>query len=168
MKDIRPRLKTPEDYVSLPRAEMERLVHSCGTYRNKAKFIQEMCQMLIDDFGGEVPETVEDLTKLPGVGRKTAAIIAYAVFGNNEAVAVDTHVMRLARRMGFTNQSNPDKISLDLMEQVPKEKWGDTTTLLISHGRAVCTALRRNCHECVFQSNCPSSETMGRKDLSKT
>ncbi len=152
-----PKYKTPEDYLAVPRQQIEEDIHSCGTYRNKAKYIQEMCRMLIDDFGEEVPSTIEQLIKLPGVGRKTAAVITNAAFGNIEAVAVDTHVIRLSRRLGLTQHENPDKISLDLMEQAPKSKWGVLTTLLISHGRAVCTARKPKCSECVFKDECPSS-----------
>lgn len=152
-----PKYKTPEDYLAVSREQIEEDIHSCGTYRNKAKYIQQMCRMLLDDFGGTVPETMNDLVKLPGVGRKTAAIIAHAAFGNTEAIAVDTHVMRLAKRLGLTTHGNPDQISLDLMEQTPKKDWGIFTTLLISHGRAVCTARKPKCRECIFQKECPSS-----------
>ncbi len=160
-----PKYKTPYDYIAVPRSQLEADIRSCGTYRNKAKYIQSMCRMLIDDFGGKVPEHMDDLVKLPGVGRKTAAIIAYAAYGHLEGIAVDTHVMRLAQRMGLTRHHDPDKISLDLMEAIPRKQWGRLTTLLIAHGRAICTARKRACDRCVFRDSCPSSLTHGRKDL---
>lgn len=163
-----PKYKTPEDYVRVPRAELEKDVRSCGTYRNKAKYIQTMCALLIEHHGGNVPETMEELIKLPGIGRKTAAIITYAAYGKPQGIAVDTHVMRLARRLGLSRNHNPDKISLDLMEQVPKKDWGTLTTLLISHGRTVCTARKRACERCIFKKMCPSSSVLGQKDLAKT
>lgn len=163
-----PKYSTPKDYVSVPREELENDIHSCGTYRNKAKYIQQMCQMLIDNHEGVVPDSIEELTKLPGIGRKTAAIITYAAYNKPEAVAVDTHVIRLARRLGLSTNKNPDKISLDIMESVPKEDWGHITTYLISHGRAVCTARKRMCEKCVFKDKCPSSLVLGKEDLSKT
>lgn len=162
-----PKYKTPEDYVAVSREQLEEDIHSCGTYRNKAKYIQQMCQILIDQYGGSVPDSIDELTKLPGIGRKTAAIITYAAYNKPEAVAVDTHVIRLARRLGLSRHKNPDKISLDLMEALPKKDWGDFTTHLISHGRAVCTARKRNCEACVFKNDCPSSLTRGKPDLSK-
>ncbi|MCA9371191.1 MAG: endonuclease III, partial [Candidatus Peregrinibacteria bacterium] len=109
-----PKYRTPDDYVAVSRQELESEIYSCGTYRNKARFIQEMCQLLIDRFGGEVPRTLDELITLPGIGRKTAAIITYAAYDNPEAVAVDTHVIRVSRRLGLSKQQNPDKISLDL------------------------------------------------------
>ena len=114
-----------------------------------------------------MPKTMEELTKLPGVGRKTAAIILSAKFGTFEGIAVDTHVMRLAKRLGLTAQKAQDKIERDLMKALPKKQWGRINPLLVSHGRAVCTARKRQCEECVFAKDCPSSLTMGRGDLAK-
>ncbi len=163
-----PKYKTPEDYVNVSRMDLEKDIHSCGTYRNKAKYIQEMCKLLIERHDGEIPDTMEELQKLPGIGRKTAAIITYAAYGKSQGIAVDTHVMRLVRRLGLSRHRHPDKISLDLMEQVPKKEWGTLTTLLISHGRAICTARKRACERCIFQKTCPSSSVLGKKDLAKT
>ena len=162
-----PKYKTPEDYVNVPRAQLEKDIHSCGTYHNKAKYIQTMCALLIKHHDGNVPDTMEELIKLPGIGRKTAAIITYAAYGKPQGIAVDTHVMRLARRLGLSRHHNPDKISLDLMEQIPKKDWGNLTTLLISHGRAICTARKRACERCIFKKTCPSSSVLGKKDLAK-
>lgn len=159
--------RTPKDYLSVPRKELEQDIRSCGTYRNKAKYIQETSAMLIENYNGEVPQSIEELIKLPGIGRKTAAIVMWAAFGKNEGIAVDTHVERLAKRMGLSKKKTADKIELDLMESVPMKQWGELTTLIISHGRAVCTARNRKCDECVFQKECPSSSVKGRTDLAK-
>lgn len=159
--------KTPQDYLQVSRIELEQDIHSCGTYRNKAKFIQELCAILLEKHGGKVPQTMEELIALPGVGRKTASIILYAAFGKNEGIAVDTHVLRLARRLGLTRAKVQHKIELDLMRATPKEDWGLLNTLLISHGRAVCTARNRQCGKCVFQKECPSSLVLGKRDLAK-
>lgn len=162
-----PKYKTAKDYVAVPRAELEDDIHSCGTFRMKAQAIQEACAMLLKDFGGEMPRTMAELTKLRGVGRKTASVILAAAFDINEGIAVDTHVQRVAQRMGLSNKSDPGKIELDLMEQAPREKWRDVTVYLISHGRAVCTARKRMCGACVFNEECPSSLLHGRSDKAK-
>ncbi len=162
-----PKYKTPEDYLRVPISELENDVHSCGTFRMKTKSIRGMCQMLIDDFDGKVPDTMEDLLKLPGVGRKTASVILSAVFDKNLGIAVDTHVQRLAQRLGLSKYDDPKRIELDLMQQAPQKKWRQVTTLLISHGRAVCTARNRQCGNCVFKKDCPSSIIMGRSDKAK-
>ncbi len=133
----------------------------------KAKNIRALCKLLVEKFDGEVPQTMEELTALPGVGRKTAAIVLYGAFGKNEGVAVDTHVQRLALRLGLTKKSTADKIALDLQEQVPRAKWGRINALLISHGRAVCTSRNRKCDQCVFERHCPSSLLRGYRDLSE-
>ncbi|OGJ61841.1 endonuclease III [Candidatus Peribacteria bacterium RIFCSPHIGHO2_02_FULL_53_20] len=162
-----PKYKKASDYLAVPRRELERDVHSCGTYRNKAKYIQGMCGMLIDQHHGEVPRTMEELTELPGVGRKTASVILSAVFGIHEGIAVDTHVFRVARRLGLTRGNTPEKVEQDLMHGAPKKEWGEVTTLLISHGRSVCTARNRTCDRCPFQNSCPSSWVSRKKDLGK-
>jgi endonuclease III len=161
-----PKYKTAQDYVNVARDELERDIHSCGTFRMKAKHIQEACAMLIHDFGGQMPRTIAGLTQMPGVGRKTASVILAAAFDINEGIAVDTHVQRLAQRLGLSTYSDPKKIELDLIAQAPtdKKRWREVTTLLISHGRAACTARGRKCGACVFKEDCPSSLVMGRSD----
>ena len=114
-----------------------------------------------------MPRTTEELTKLPGVGRKTASIILNVAFDTQEGIAVDTHVMRLAKRLGLSSAKTQDAIERDLMNAAPQKQWGKVTTLLISHGRTVCTARKRNCEGCVFKKECPSSEVMGKRDLAK-
>ena len=166
-KELFKKYKKPEDYFRVPREELEQDIHSCGTYRNKAKFIQEMCRIVIEKHGRKIPDTMEELIALPGVGRKTASIILYAAYGKLEGIAVDTHVLRLAQRLGFTKHSTPEKVEKDLQEQTPKKRWGDITTYLISHGRAICTARNRLCERCVFQHECPSSLVHNRPDLAQ-
>lgn len=162
-----PKYRTAKDYLRVSREELEHDVHSCGTYRMKAKHIQETCAMLLEKHQGEVPRTMEELILLKGVGRKTANVILSAAFGINVGIAVDTHVLRVAQRLGLSNQSDPVKIELDLMPQAPKKEWRRVTTLLISHGRAVCTARSRRCGACVFKNTCPSSLLQGKRDLAR-
>lgn len=166
-KTLYKKYQKPEDYVHVSRKELEDDIHSCGTYRNKARFIQEMSARLISHHKGEVPQTMEELIKLQGVGRKTASIILWACFGKNEGIAVDTHVIRVSQRLGLTRHKDPKRIELDLMQSLPKNKWGEFTTLIITHGRAVCTARNRQCEKCIFKKKCPSSLVMGRKDQAK-
>lgn len=158
---------TPQDYLNVSREELEQDIHSCGTYRIKAKYIQELCRMILEHHGGEVPRTMAELIQLPGIGRKTASVVLSAAFGLHEGIAVDTHVLRVARRLGLSKSSTPEKVERDLMAGLPPEQWGEITTLLISHGRAVCMARNRQCGRCVFQQECPSSLTLGRSDLAK-
>jgi endonuclease-3 len=166
-KNLFHRFRTPQDYLSVPRSVIEAAIHSCGTYRNKARFIQELCAILLAEHDGKVPQTMDALIKLPGVGRKTASIILYACFGKNEGIAVDTHVMRLAQRLGLSRHADPKRIELDLMSVLPPKQWGTLTTLLISHGRAVCTARNRQCGACIFKKTCLSSLVEGRKDCAQ-
>ena len=123
--------------------------------------------MLIDHHTGRVPQTMEELVALPGIGRKTANVILSAAFGKTEGIAVDTHVMRLSQRLGLTRARDPKKIELDLIAQTPREEWGTLTTHLISHCRAVCSALNRKCEQCVFKKECPSSLVLGKPDLGR-
>lgn len=159
-----PKYKTPEDYLKVPVEELENDVHSCGTFRMKAKSIRGMCAMILEKHDGKIPDTMEALLELPGVGRKTASVILSAIFDKNLGIAVDTHVQRLSQRLGLSKYPDPKRIELDLMEQAPQKKWRLVTTLLISHGRAVCTSRGRKCGACVFKKECPSSMMMGRSD----
>jgi endonuclease-3 len=159
-----PKYKTPEDYLKVSVAELEDDIHSCGTFRMKTKSIRGMCQMIIEKHDGKIPDTMEELLELPGVGRKTASVILSAIFDKNLGIAVDTHVQRISQRLGLSKYPDPKRIELDLMEAAPRKKWREVTTLLISHGRAVCTARGRKCGACVFKKDCPSSLVMGRSD----
>lgn len=162
-----PKYRTARDYVAAARIQFEDDIRSCGFYRTKAKSIQAMCRLLLERFHGKVPQTMEELTQLPGVGRKTAAIILAAAFGKNEGIACDTHVIRLSQRLGLTRYHDPKRIELDLMRVLPRRQWGVINPLLISHGRAICTARNRKCNLCVFRKECPSSLVLGRRDLAK-
>ncbi len=149
------------DYIKIPQEELEKEIYSSGFYRNKAKNIKKLCEILVRDFDGKVPETMEELLTLPGVARKTANIVLSGAFGKVEGIAVDTHVRRLSYRLGLTKNSNPDKIEKDLMELVPKKYWDIFSLLLIHHGRKVCTAKKPLCRDCILNRLCPSAFTFG-------
>jgi len=163
-----PKYKTARDYVRVTQAALERDVRTCGYFRTKAKNIQALCSMLIEKHGGKVPRTMEELVELPGIGRKTAAIILWACFNKNEGIAVDTHVMRLSRRLGLTKHAAQHKIEMDLMQALPRKDWGYFNTHAIAHGRAVCTARNRKCSACIFKKECPSSLVLGHSDLASS
>ena len=146
-----------EDYANADLKELEQDIKSTGFYRNKAKNIKKTSQLLVEKYHSRVPETMEELLELPGVARKTANIVLANAFGVVEGVAVDTHVRRLAQRLGLSGNDDPGKIEKDLMRIVPKDKWMRITDLLIFHGRRVCTAKRPNCTACVLNKICPSA-----------
>ena len=149
----------PEDYANADLKELEQDIRSTGFYHNKAKNLQNAAKMLVDKYNSKVPKTMEELVKLPGVARKTANIVLTNAFGVVAGVAVDTHVRRLAQRLGLSENKDPNKIERDLMSIVPKEKWMRLTDLLIFHGRRVCTAKKPNCAGCVLNKICPSAFT---------
>ncbi len=146
-----------EDYANADLKELEQDIKSTGFYRNKAKNIKKTSQILVGKYHSKVPKTMEELMELPGVARKTANIVLSNAYGIIVGVAVDTHVRRLAQRLGLSGNDNPDKIEKDLMGIVPKDKWMRITDLLIFHGRRVCTAKRPNCAACVLKKFCPSA-----------
>jgi endonuclease III len=148
--------RRPEDYLAVSQEELERDIFATGFYRQKAKSIRGTMQMLLDDFGGEVPHTMEELLRLPGVARKTANVVA-SELGRPQGIVVDTHVRRLSQRLGLTRQDDPVKIERDLMRLVPRPDWGRFPHLLIWHGRRVCDARRPDCERCVINDLCPSS-----------
>jgi endonuclease-3 len=148
--------RRPEDYLAVPQEELERDIFATGFFRQKAKSLRGTMRMLLDDYGGEVPRTMEELLRLPGVARKTANVVA-AELGHPQGIVVDTHVRRLAQRLGLTRQEDPVKIERDLMRLVPREHWGIFPHLLIWHGRRVCDARRPACERCVINDLCPSS-----------
>ncbi len=162
------KFREPADYLRVSVEELERDIRSCGTYRHKARYIQGICRLLLQKHRGEVPQTMEELTALPGVGRKTASIVLFAAFGKREGIAVDTHVLRLSRRLGLSAARDPQRVEADLLRVVPRREWGAINPLLISHGRAVCTARNRRCDRCVFARACPSSRERGREDLASS
>lgn len=148
--------KAPVDYLSVSVEELENDIRPTGFFRNKAKSIRGCAQGLIDLYGGEVPATMPELLKLPGVGRKTANCVLGAAF-NIPGVVVDTHVKRLSMRLELTDLKDPDKIEAALCQILPKEKWRRFSDLLIYHGRAVCKARKPLHHECVLLEHCPSN-----------
>jgi len=146
--------RRPQDYTRVPPQELEADIRPTGFYRNKTKAIQACCRQLTERFGGEVPRTIEELTSLHGVGRKTANIILGNAFGQ-PAIGVDTHVMRLSQRLGLTMQTDPDKIEADLTRVVPQKEWTRLCHLLQFHGRRICLARAPKCPECVIEDLCP-------------
>lgn len=149
--------KSVEDYANASLEELENDIRSVRFCRVKARNIKRACQMIIEKYGGEVPRRMEDLLSLPGVARKTANIVLSNAFGVIEGIIVDTHVSRVSRRLGLTNETDPDKIEEDLMKIVPRDKWLRFADLLIFHGRRICTARRPKCGECVLNKICPSA-----------
>jgi endonuclease III len=145
------------DYAAANPAELQQAIHSTGFFRNKAKSIIGMAQGLIERHNGEVPDTMDDLIELPGVGRKTANVVLGTWYGKNEGIVVDTHVQRLSNRLGLTKETNPVKIEQDLIEVVPRAQWTWFGHALIQHGRRVCIARKPKCGECVVNDLCPSS-----------
>jgi endonuclease III len=145
---------TPEDYANADLKELEQDIRSTGFYHNKAKNLQKSCRLLVEKFHSQVPKTMEELIELPGVARKTANIVLYNAYGISVGIAVDTHVRRLSARLGLTEQTDQDKIELDLMKLTPKEKWMELTDLLIFHGRQVCIAQKPKCAACVLNKIC--------------
>ncbi len=149
--------KIAEDYANVDLAELEQDIRSTGFYRNKAKNIKNAGKMLVDKFDSKVPQTMEEILELPGVARKTANIVLSNAYGVIVGVAIDTHVRRLSKRLGLTENTNPDKIEKDLMQIVPKSHWKSITNLLIYHGRAVCNARKPKCDICILNKICPSA-----------
>jgi len=150
--------RTAADYAAADPRVLEREIQSTGFFRNKTKSIIGMAQALVERHGGQVPDTMEALTELPGVGRKTANVILGTWFKKNEGVVVDTHVQRLSRLLKLTRHDDPVKIERDLMELLPRDKWTWWSHTLIQHGRQVCIARRPKCEDCVVNRLCPSSK----------
>ena len=148
--------KRPEDYLAVSPEELERDIYATGFYRQKARALRATMAMLLEEFDGRVPRRLDDLTRLPGVARKTANVVA-AELGDPQGIVVDTHVRRLSQRLGLTRQEDPVKIERDLQRLVPREYWGLFPHLLIWHGRRVCIARAPRCEDCVVNDLCPSS-----------
>jgi endonuclease-3 len=150
--------KSVRDYAEVPLDTLRKDISSINFYNNKAKNIQASARMIIEKFHSKVPKTMEELVTLPGVARKTANIVLSNVFGINEGIAVDTHVKRLAFRLGLTKNEDPVKIEIELMAITPKEDWGNISHLLIFHGRQICQAKKPKHAECVLYDICPSRD----------
>lgn len=149
------KLKKPADFVAVPSAELEKDIFSTGFYRQKAKSIKNCCASLIEKHGGKVPKSFEALNELPGVGRKTASVVAGNAFGI-PAIAIDTHCIRLSNLLGFVNTKDATKIELRLKELLPESYWIIASHLLMNHGRKICVARRPDCLNCVIADYCPS------------
>jgi len=154
-KTLFKKYRKPEDYIKVPAEELEKDIFSTGFYRQKAKSIRNCCTQLIERHKGKVPHDFEELTKLSGVGRKTASVVAGNAFGI-PAIAVDTHVKRLSNLLGLVNSSDPEKIEMELKALLPESYWINSSHWLATHGREVCFARRPQCHKCVLASICPS------------
>lgn len=150
--------RTIKDFADAPAEDMQRAVGSVNFYKNKARNIQAAARMIMEQFNSEVPRTMAELILLPGVARKTANIVLSEAYGVIEGIAVDTHVLRLSARLGLTPQTDPVKVERDLMALLPKSQWADFTHLMISHGRAVCSARAPKHAECSVYSLCPSHD----------
>jgi len=162
--DVRVNLVTPElfrrfpgpgDLASAPREDVEELIRSTGFFRNKARSIQEAARVLIAEFGGELPRSLEEMTRLPGVGRKTAKVVLGEALKIPAGIAVDTHVRRLSARLDLSDEREPDRISADLERLLPRERWLDFSLRLVLHGRRVCTARSPACDSCALATLCP-------------
>ena len=155
--DLFRKYRKPEDYLKVPAAELQEDIRTTGFFRNKTKSIQGACKILVEEFDDEVPQSMAELLKLPGVARKTANVVLGVAYGKAEGVVVDTHVSRLSHRLKLTKQKDAGKIEKDLMEIVPRKNWIEFAHLLIFHGRRICKARRPLCEECVVEELCPSS-----------
>jgi endonuclease-3 len=159
--------RRPEDYLGVPLEELERDIRPTGTYRQKARNLRGAMTRLVDEFHGAVPLSLDELVRLPGVGRKTANVVA-AERGATQGIVVDTHVRRLSQRLGFTRQEDPVKIERDLERLVPKEDWARFPHLLIWHGRRVCIARAPRCTDCAVNDLCPASRVYPRTGYAST
>jgi endonuclease-3 len=160
--------RTAADYTALPEGELERLIQSTGFYRAKAKNIRACCANLVSQHGGEVPRTMEALTALAGVGRKTANVVLGNAFDINVGVVVDTHVQRLSQRLRLTRETTPEKIEQELMALIPRAKWTLFSHWLIWHGRRRCTARNPDCPGCELRALCPSADKVVTPKPAKT
>lgn len=157
--DLFARYPTVTDFAAADRDELETAVHATGFFRQKARFIQESSQAIVHKYGGEVPDNMTDLLTLTGVARKTANVVLGEIYGIADGITVDTHVKRLAKRLGLTAVTDPKKVEQDLMTIIPRENWIEISHLLIFHGRRVCFARKPNCAGCSLADLCPSADT---------
>lgn len=164
--DERVNMVTPELFAAYPDAkayaeadleDLQEVIRSTGFFRNKSKNLQNACRRIVEEYGGEVPDTMEELVKLPGVARKTANVVLGNAYNVAEGIAVDTHVKRLANRLALSSETTPEKIERDLMDLAPRDAWTDVSHLLIFHGRRVCSAKKPDCAACTISHLCPSA-----------
>ena len=152
--------RTAQDFASAPLPQLEQDLRQINFYRNKAKHVHEACAILIARYGGQVPQTMQELLTLPGVARKTANVVLGNAYGLVQGVIVDTHVGRISRRLGLTNSDDPVRIEQELMKKLPRQDWLDFTHLLIYHGRAVCQARKPLCQQCALVDLCPTGSAI--------
>lgn len=157
--DLFRKYRGPADFLNTPQSALEKDIHSTGFFRNKSKNIQAACKRIIEEFQGNVPQTMDELLTLGGVARKTANVVMGNAFGIASGVVVDTHVMRLSQRLGLTENKTPEKIEIDLQKIVPKKDWVMLPHWLIAHGRKICVARKPKCSDCVLADICPSANT---------
>ncbi|MFB6068521.1 MAG: endonuclease III [Halobacterium sp.] len=157
--------QSPADYAEADQDELAEDINSITYYNNKAGYLKDACEQIVEEHGGEVPDTMSELTDLPGVGRKTANVVLQHGHDITEGIVVDTHVQRLSRRLGVTEEEQPEAIEEDLMPVVPREHWQNYTHWLINHGRDTCTARNPDCGDCVLEDVCPSSKLQHAVDL---
>lgn len=146
--------KKPEDYINASLEEIEKIIRPCGFYKNKAKNVLGYAKMIVEKYNGKMPETMEELVKLPGIGRKSANVIMLEAFNNPEGIAVDTHAKRIANRIGLSKEKDPLKIEQDLIKLIPKEYFKDVNHLLVWHGRNICNARKPECDKCPIRNYC--------------
>ena len=170
--DERVNKTTPELFAKYPSPELmakadikdlENIIHPCGFYKNKAKNMKACSQMILDKFDGKVPDNMEDLQSLPGVGRKSANVIMLEAFHNPQGIAVDTHAKRISNRIGFSKQVEPEKVEQDLLKQISKEYYYDVNHLLVWHGRAICDSRKPKCEECPVKKYCDEYKKSNKK-----
>ena len=154
---------TPEKMVTIRLEELEKIIHPCGFYKNKSKNILLASKMLLEKYDGKVPETIEELIKIPGVGRKSANVIMLEAFNNPSGIAVDTHAKRISNRIGLSKESCPEKIEQDLIKLFDKEYWYDVNHLLVWHGRGFCNARKPDCDKCKLNIYCDFYNTLNKK-----
>lgn len=150
--------REPADYLKVPEAELAADIKPTGFFNQKTRSVRGTCRRIVEEYGGEVPSTMEELVTLPGVARKTANVVLGNAFGKVEGIAVDTHVKRLSQRLGFSESDDPVKIEQDLMALFPKKQWLDATYRIIDHGRLTCVARKPKCDVCPVEHLCPSSQ----------
>ena len=148
-----------EDFVNIPIEELEKLIHSCGFYKNKAKNLKLASEKIMNDFNGILPNNMKDLTSIPGVGRKSANVIMLDAFNNPQGIAVDTHAKRLSNRIGFSNEEDPLKVEQDLLEIIPNKYYKDVNHIFVWHGRNICTAKKPKCDICPISKWCMTFNT---------
>jgi len=145
---------TPEDIYNMELEELEKIIHPCGFYKNKAKNVKAMAKEILEKYNGNVPQTMEELTSLPGVGRKSANVVMLEAFNNPQGIAIDTHAKRIANRVGLSKNTTPEKIEQDILKLIPKEYYKDVNHLLVWHGRKICDSRKPKCEECPIREHC--------------